>query len=160
MRAVIGLGGNLGDPCQTLTLALDALDALCGTRLLRVSGFYVTQAVEVKEPQPDYLNCVAEVETALSPHALLGACLGIESALGRVRAGYKSPRTADLDLLVYEGFASESEELTLPHPRMLHRAFVLVPLLELYPDGNALGVSFGQALAGVAGQRIERAREE
>ena len=84
-KAVIGLGGNLGDVERQLRLALEALDGLCGTRLLRVSPFYRTAAVEVAAPQPDYLNCVAEIETSLSPHALLGACLGIESALGRLR---------------------------------------------------------------------------
>ena len=73
-KAVIGLGGNLGDVERQLRLALEALDGLCGTKLLRVSPFYRTAAVEVTGPQPDYLNCVAEIETSLSPHALLGSC--------------------------------------------------------------------------------------
>ena len=90
-KAVIGLGGNLGDVERQLRLALEALDGLCGTKLLRVSPIYRTAAVEVTGSQPDYLNCVAEIETSLSPHALLGACLGIESALGRLREGVKSP---------------------------------------------------------------------
>ena len=153
-KAVIGLGGNLGDVERQLRLALEALDGLCGTKLLRVSPFYRTAAVEVTEPQPDYLNCVAEIETSLSPHALLGACLGIESALGRVREGVKSPRTVDMDLLLYEGVSVESEELTVPHPRLLYRAFVLVPLRDLYPGEIALGVDFAEGFANIAGQSI------
>lgn len=153
-KAVLGLGGNLGDTRQNLDCALDALDLLCGTRLLRVSPFYRTAAVEVEGPQPDYLNCVAEVETSLSPNALLGACLGIESALGRVRMGYKSPRTVDMDLLLYEGVSMNTEELTLPHPRILYRAFVLVPLRDLYPEGSALGFVFADGFYHIAGQEI------
>lgn len=156
MKAILGLGGNIGDSRQNLRLALDALDALCGTKLLRTSDFYLTEAVEVTEPQPPYLNCVAEIETSLSPNALLGACLGIESVLGRVRVGYKSPRTVDIDLLLYEGVTMESDELTLPHPRLRQRAFVLVPLHELFPDGTALGLTFAPSLAEVSDQKIER----
>ncbi len=159
-KAVLGLGGNLGDTRQNLGCALDALNSLCQTRLLRVSPFYRTAAVEVHQPQPDYLNCVAEVATSLSPSVLLGACLGIESALGRVRMGYKSPRTVDIDLLLYEGVTMETAELTLPHPRILYRAFVLVPLRDLYPDGNALGFDFALGLQNIAGQEIALAGEK
>lgn len=154
MKAVLGLGANLGDAEGNLCRALDCIDSLCKTKLLRVSNFYATEAVEVNEPQPSYINCAAEIETELSPHALLGACLGIESALGRVRTGYKSPRTVDIDLLIYENFNEESDELTLPHPRMMYRAFVLVPLKDLYPSGNALGVEFLVNLADVSDQQI------
>lgn len=155
VKAILGLGANLGDAEGNLCRALECINSLCKTELLRVSRFYSTEAVEVNEPQPPYINCVAEIETALSPNALLGACLGIESALGRERIGYKSPRTVDIDLLIYENFSSDSEELTLPHPRMMYRAFVLVPLSELFPDGTALGVEFGDKLTEVTGQKIE-----
>lgn len=155
MKAVLGLGGNLGDPYANIRAALDAIHSLCQTELLRVSRFYLTEAVEVAEPQPPYINCAAEIETRLSPNALLGACLGIESALGRTRPGYKSPRTVDIDLLLCEGISLSTDELTLPHPGILRRAFVLAPLLDLYPDGNAFGLEFACALADVADQRIE-----
>ena len=79
MKAILGLGGNLGDPCGNIRAALWAVANLCGTRLLRISRFYLSEAVEVDGPQPPYLNCAAEIETRLSPDALLGACLGIES---------------------------------------------------------------------------------
>ena len=155
MRTVLGLGGNLGETEKNLSLALDAINSLCGTRLLRVSNFYRTEAVEVEGPQPPYINCAAEAETRLSPNALLGACLGIESALGRVRTGFKSPRTVDIDLLLYEDVSMVSEELTLPHPRILYRAFVLVPLRDLYPDCRALGLDFSDGFKNIAGQQIE-----
>ena len=154
MKAVLGLGANLGDAESNIRRALECIDSLCKTQLLRVSNFYATEAVEVNEPPPPYINCVAEIETELSPHALLGACLGIESALGRVRTGYKSPRTVDIDLLIYENFNGENDELTLPLPRMMYRAFVLVPLKDLYPDGIALGVKFGDKLADESDQQI------
>ena len=155
MKAILGLGGNLGDPYANIRAALNAVDSLCGTKLLRVSRFYLTEAVEVNEPQPPYINCAAEIETRLSPNALLGACLGIESALGRTRPGFKSPRTVDIDLLLYEGVSMNTEELTLPHPGILRRAFVMTPLSDLYPVGTALGLEFKAALAAVAGQGIE-----
>lgn len=155
MRAVLGLGGNLGDPLENLRAALEAVSRLCGTRLLRVSRWYLTEAVEVAAPQPPYLNCAAEIDTRLSPHALLGACLGIEAALGRTRPGVKSPRTVDIDLLLYEGVSMATDELTLPHPGILRRAFVLYPLSDLYPSGVALGVEFMSFLPQVNGQQIE-----
>lgn len=160
MRAVLGLGGNLGEPGKNLRCALDAINSLCKTRLLRVSNFYRTGAIEVDEPQPPYINCTAEIETELSPNALLGACLGIESALGRVRSGFKSPRTVDIDLLLYEGASMQTEELTLPHPRILYRAFVLEPLRDLYPDCRALGLNFADGFQNIAGQQIELITQE
>ncbi len=155
MKAVLGLGGNLGNPCENLRAALNAVSSLCGTRLLRVSRYYLTEAVEVNEPQPPYINCAAEIETRLSPNALLGACLGIESALGRTRPGYKSPRTVDIDLLLYEGADMDTDELVVPHPGILRRAFVLYPLSDLYPTGRALGLDFAGAIDEVSNQQIE-----
>ena len=155
MKAVLGLGGNLGNPCENLRAALNAVSSLCGTRLLRVSRYYLTEAVEVNEPQPPYFNCAAEIETRLSPNALLGACLGIESALGRTRPGYKSPRTVDIDLLLYEGADMDTDELVVPHPGILRRAFVLYPLSDLYPTGRALGLDFAGAIDEVSNQQIE-----
>ena len=95
---------------------------------------------------PNFYNGAAVLSTALSPHALLGALLGIEAAAGRVRRMQNGPRTLDLDLLLYDGAKCDDAELTLPHPRMLERGFVLVPLLELYPKGTALSLPFREAL--------------
>lgn len=139
--AVLGLGGNLGDRKGNLEAALDALGHLPDTAVVAVSSLYETAPVGYAD-QPDFYNIVAVVETALSPRALLGSCFGIEAALGRVRTFRNAPRVVDIDVLLYEGVASDDAELTLPHPRMMERAFVLVPLAELFPNGEALGVPF------------------
>ncbi len=141
MRAVLGLGANLGDPLAALRTAVDALGLLPHTAVTAVSSVYQTAPVGYAD-QPDFYNIVVTVETALTPHALLGGCLGIEAALGRVRTFRNAPRVVDIDLLLYEGYTEETEELTVPHPRMMERAFVLVPLAELFPEGEALGVPF------------------
>ncbi len=140
-RAVLGLGANLGDRAATLQAAVDALALLPGTRVTAVSSVYETVPVGYLD-QPDFFNIVVAVETALSPRALLGACLGIEAALGRVRTFRNAPRVVDVDVLLVEGVTCDDPELQLPHPRMMERAFVLVPLTELFPDRVALGVPF------------------
>lgn len=141
MKAVLGLGSNMGDRAANLAAAVKALEHLPGTRVIALSSLYETDPVGYLD-QPDFYNQAAVVDTALSPRALLGGCLGIEAALGRVRGRRYGPRVVDLDLLLYEGTVSRDPELTLPHPRMMERAFVLVPLAELFPDHIALGVSF------------------
>ncbi|MBE6768918.1 MAG: 2-amino-4-hydroxy-6-hydroxymethyldihydropteridine diphosphokinase [Ruminococcaceae bacterium] len=141
MRAVLGLGANLGDPLTALRTAVDALGLLPHTAVTAVSSVYQTAPVGYAD-QPDFYNIVVTVETALTPHALLGGCFGIEAALGRVRTFRNAPRVVDIDLLLYEGYCEKTEELTVPHPRMMERAFVLVPLAELFPEGEALGVPF------------------
>ncbi|MDR1464545.1 MAG: 2-amino-4-hydroxy-6-hydroxymethyldihydropteridine diphosphokinase [Oscillospiraceae bacterium] len=142
-EAVIGLGSNLGELDTQLLRAVEALSRLPGTRILGISSIYESPPED--EPageQQNYHNLAVRLETAMSPMALLGACLGIEAAMGRVRAIRNGARVIDLDLLLYEGVKSESFELSLPHPRMLHRAFVLLPLKELYPSGRAPGTFF------------------
>lgn len=133
-RAFVALGGNLGDTHAYLRQALKAMAALPQTRLLAHSRFYRTPPWGLRE-QPAFLNAVAMLETGLAPHALLDALLGIERAAGRVREGERwGPRTLDLDLLHVDGFALHEERLTLPHPRIAERAFVLLPLAELAPE--------------------------
>ena len=134
MKAVIGLGTNTGDRAGNLQAAVDALSLLPGTRVTAISPVYETEPVGYAD-QPDFLNAVCCVQTELSPRALLGACLGIEAALGRVRAIKNGPRVIDLDLLLYEGVTLQTDELTLPHPRMGERAFVLCPFSDIFPDG-------------------------
>ena len=132
MRAALGLGSNQGDSRGYLRAALDSLDALCGTRVTAVSSLYRTAPVGYAD-QPDFYNAVAEVETSLSPRALLGACLGVEAALGRVRTFRNAPRVIDVDLLFMEDVRSADPELTLPHPLMHERKFVMEPLAEIAP---------------------------
>lgn len=147
MRAYVGLGSNLGDRAAYLLLGLSALSRLPETRLLRLSPVYETDPVG--PPQPPYLNMVAELETALSPKGLLAEMLGIEKALGRERRERWGPRTLDLDLLLYGDLVLEEAGLSVPHPRLHERAFVLVPLLDLLPEGRhpLLGQSFAELLA-------------
>jgi len=161
-EAVIGLGSNLGDKSGHLLEAVQALSRLPGTKIMGISSIYASKPEGGPEEQEDYHNTAVKVETQMSPMALLGACLGIEAAMGRVRAAKNAARVVDLDLLLYEGVKNESFELSLPHPRLLQRAFVLLPLKELYPAGRAPGIFFEPYLketdtAGVhkLAQRIE-----
>lgn len=141
-RVVLGLGTNIGERVQNLQFAVDALRLVPDVRVTAVSPIYETAPVGFLD-QPDFLNAVVLLETALSPQTVLGLCLGIEAAAGRVRKMRNGPRVLDIDVLLYEGAYCDSAELTLPHPRMTQRGFVLVPLLDLFPSGEALGLSFG-----------------
>lgn len=156
-EAALGIGSNLGDRLESLNRAVAALGNLPGTRILALSKVYETDPVGYEE-QPCFLNAALRLETELSPAALLGVCLGIEAALGRKRNFTNGPRAIDIDLLLYEGVACANAELTLPHPRMLERAFVLVPLADLYPSGEAPGVSFAAALARLSRDGVRETR--
>jgi len=159
MRAWIGLGANLGDAAASIGRALDAIDSLAATRIERVSSLYRSAPVDAQGP--DFFNAVAEVETTLSPAALLERLLAIEAAEGRLRPYRNAPRTLDLDLLLACDATGplrvDSPSLTLPHPRMHLRAFVLAPLAEL--DAGLVVPGRGRVadlLAACAGQCIER----
>ena len=130
--AYIALGSNLGDPRQQLLDAMTALGSLPDTRLLQCSPLYRTPPWGVLE-QPPFVNAAVKVDTALSPHALLDALLEIEQRAGRVRTERNGPRTLDLDLLHVDGVQLDDARLTLPHPRMAERAFVLLPLHDIEP---------------------------
>jgi 2-amino-4-hydroxy-6-hydroxymethyldihydropteridine diphosphokinase len=130
--AYVALGSNLGDPRQQLLDAMDALSNLPDTRLLQRSRLYRTPPWGMLE-QPPFINAAVELDTALSPHALLDALLAIEQRAGRVRAERNGPRTLDLDLLHVDGVRLADPQLTLPHPRMADRAFVLLPLHDIAP---------------------------
>lgn len=144
-KVVLGLGSNLGDRLANLQFALDALRRTPKVRLEAASRVYETDPVGYLE-QPDFLNAAVRIETDLSPKTVLGVCLGIEAACGRQRTMQGGPRILDMDVLLYENIKSDSFELTLPHPEMARRAFVLRPLADLYPSGRALGFSFGAIL--------------
>lgn len=153
--AYIGLGANLGDTRQSLEHALAELAALPSSRLGAISGAY--RSAPVDADGPDYLNAVAVLETGLAPEALLDALQAIELALGRERPYWHAPRTLDLDLLLYGDQEIASPRLTVPHPELHRRAFVLQPLLELVPDVKAPGLGPLQPLLqGTLDQAIER----
>lgn len=131
-RIYLGLGSNLGDRLANLSRAVEEL-AGRGVRVVRSSRVYETDPVG-GPPQPQYLNAVVEVATDLEPEELLRVCLEVESELGRTRGERWGPRTIDIDLLAYGDREIAEPDLTLPHPRMHEREFVLVPLLELDAD--------------------------
>jgi 2-amino-4-hydroxy-6-hydroxymethyldihydropteridine diphosphokinase len=130
--AYVALGSNLGNPKQQVLDAMDALAKLPATRLLQRSQLYCTPPWGLLE-QPPFVNAAVELDTTLSPHALLDALLAIEQQAGRVRAERNGPRTLDLDVLHVDGVQLDDERLTLPHPRMAERAFVLLPLNDVAP---------------------------
>lgn len=147
-QAWIGLGANLGDARAALAGAVQAMGRLAGTQVLRVSSLY--RSAPVDATGPDYLNAVAELRTTLAPQALLQALQALELAAGRERPYRNAPRTLDLDVLLYGSQSIATPTLTVPHPRLWERAFVLLPLAELRP-----GWATSAQLRAVAGQRIE-----
>lgn len=149
LQAFIGLGANLGDRGQALAQAVQAVALLPGTQLTGLSSLYASAPVDASGP--DFLNAVIAVQTRLAPLDLLHALQAIELAAGRERPYRNAPRTLDLDVLRYGDLQLNTPELTLPHPRLWERAFVLLPLAELAPDL----VTTAQ-LASVALQRIAR----
>jgi len=130
--AFVALGANLGDARQALHDAVAAIGALPGTRVTHQSSLYRTAPLDAGGP--DFLNAVVRVDTSLTAPALLAALQGMEQAAGRERPYRNAPRTLDLDILLYGAARIDSAALTVPHPRMNDRAFVLVPLAEIAPD--------------------------
>lgn len=145
-EAVIALGSNVGNREDQIRQAIYALGHLPDTTVLMVSNNYETEPFGVPDEQDNYINCCLKLMTELEPQTLLGACLGIEAAMGKVRTYKNAPRLIDIDLLLYGDVKLDTKDLTLPHPRMLERAFVLVPLSDIYPNQSALGVVFSKAL--------------
>ena len=154
-RVFVGLGANLGDAAASVRAALAQLGELPQTRLIAASSLY--RSAPLDAAGPDYINAVAELRTSLAPAALLAELQALEQRHGRQRPYHHAPRTLDLDLLLYGERKIATSALTLPHPRMHLRAFVLAPLAELAPawrlaDGRAVVA----ALAALPDQRIER----
>ena len=149
VHAYIGLGANLGDARATVRQTIAALDRLPQTRLVRASSPY--RSAPIESSGPDYINAVAEIATSLAPLALLAELQALEHAAGRERPHHNAPRTLDLDLLLYGDSVLSGATLTVPHPRMLDRAFVLLPLAEIAPEKVA-----SEQLRAVAGQAVVR----
>src|SRR5512135_52777 len=155
VRAYIGLGANLGDARAAIAAAVDAIAALPGTRGCRCSSLY--RAAPVDAEGPDFVNAVVALDTTLDPAALLSALQALETAAGRTRPYRNAPRLLDLDLLAYGHTRVATPALTLPHPRLHQRAFVLRPLLELAPDLSLPGLGrLADHLAATAGQGIDK----
>ena len=146
--AYVGVGSNLEDPRTQVMTALDELDRLPDTRLVKKSSLYRSAPLGHAE-QPDFVNAVAQIETRLPADRLLAELQALEARHGRARSFANAPRTLDLDLLLFGNARIDTAVLQVPHPRMHERAFVLKPLLEISPQ-----LPF--SLDACAGQRIER----
>ncbi|MBL8515756.1 MAG: 2-amino-4-hydroxy-6-hydroxymethyldihydropteridine diphosphokinase [Betaproteobacteria bacterium] len=156
-RAFIALGSNLDNPREQVRRALAALAALPDSRQLRASSLYLTEPVGIMD-QPTFINAVAALDTTSDPETLFWRLRDIEAAQGRSRGVPNGPRTLDLDLLLFDDLALDSPALTLPHPRMHQRAFVLVPLAELAPDAVIPGLgSVGHCLENVGREGVRLA---
>lgn len=155
MIAYVGIGANLGDARGNVLDALRRLSLLDGSTIIETSGLYRTAPVDASGP--DYINAVACIDTAFAPHALLQALQDIEQAHGRERPYRNAPRTLDLDLLLYGDQIIATDTLTVPHPRMHERGFVLAPLAEVNPDLVIPGVGpVRDYLPLVASQAVEK----
>ena len=157
-RFFLGLGSNLGDRCRNLAQAVHLLARAEGVQVLRRSSLY--ESAPIGPPQPRFLNAVVEIRTTLSPAQLLRACKAIETALGREDTGRWGPRLIDIDLLLGDAVVAEPL-LQVPHLMLHKRAFALIPLLELHPEGThpVLGASLALLLQELAEQDLHRVGE-
>ena len=155
-RVFIGIGANLAAPEANVRGAIAALAANADIRIVATSSLYRT-APEGLLDQPEYINAVVELETALGPETLLKALLSVEKDFGRERSMRNAPRTLDLDILIYGNQSRRTERLTLPHPRMGKRAFVLVPLVEIAADITVGGLgTAAELLSAISTNGVER----
>ena len=154
---LIALGGNVGDVRATFQKAIGNICGMAQAALLARSSDYATPPWG-ELGQARFINACIEIETSLDPHALLFTLHKIEKKFGRDRGNetHWGPRTLDLDLIAYDDVSIDKPELTLPHPRLIERAFVLVPLLEIVPDRRIAGRDLKTALAGLSTDGIER----
>ncbi|QAY67413.1 2-amino-4-hydroxy-6-hydroxymethyldihydropteridine diphosphokinase [Paenibacillus protaetiae] len=153
-QAYVALGSNIGDRESLLRQAIDRLDGQDGVRVSRISSVYETEPVGYTD-QPSFLNMVIAVQSELPPVELLKTLLHEEKELGRTRDIRWGPRTIDLDLLLYDSVEMETEELVLPHPRMMERAFVLVPLHDVLDAGHPLS----ERVASLAAAALQDGKE-
>lgn len=156
--AYLALGANIGDREENLRGAVNML-RMGGCDVIAVSSLYLTKPVDLID-QPDFLNAVICIKTALNSRDLLDMCRKIEQALGRERTIRWGPRVIDIDILLYEGVVVNEKDLVIPHPRMLERAFVMVPLAEIAPDIEvAKGLSARDAALRIDQTGVERTRD-
>lgn len=158
MRAFVGLGANLGDPIAQITKAVASLAGLDKTHVVRASSLYRTAPIGHAD-QPEFVNAVVLLDTALAPRELLDALLGIERAAGRERSFPNAPRLLDLDLLLYGEQIIDTPGLVVPHPRMHERAFVLAPLAEIAPEAEVPGCGRAADLLRAVGDQDVRVVE-
>ena len=157
----IGMGSNLDDPERQLRKAVNAIAEQKNIRLVSDSGLFKSKPMTLdNEPQPDYFNAVVKVETSMTPPELLDHLQSIENQQGRVREKKWGPRTLDLDILIYDDLQLKNERLTIPHPGIAHRAFVLYPLKNIESELAIPGLGkLSELLSGVSADDVEYAGE-
>jgi len=154
MHYIISIGTNLGDRKKNIEKAIDSINNLPYTDVIKVSSIYETEPVDYLR-QDNFYNIVVEVKSQFEPAEMLGICLGIESGLGRIRGIKNGPRIIDLDLIFAEEKKINTKNLVVPHPRYKERNFVLTPLLEIHPEGEFYGKNFKKYIENVQDQKIE-----
>lgn len=151
MKALLGLGTNMGDKLDNLKTAIDSLDIVPNINVIKESCVYDTAPWGYSE-QDNFYNMVCEIETSLTPEALLGVCLGIEAAMGRIRTIKNGPRVIDIDVLLCEGYTSDTDELKVPHPLIGERDFVLVPIKDIYDNMSIYGYDYSERYENIIGK--------
>lgn len=152
-RVYLSLGSNLGNREENLKKAIHLISQNEDIKINRISSIYETEPIGFKE-QDWFLNMVIEIETGLEPHVLLNYILNVERNMGRVREIKWGPRIIDIDILLYDDIEIKDRDLQIPHPRMLDRAFVLIPLVEINPDIKIAGVLAGDILKNIKNQKV------
>lgn len=155
MNYIISIGTNLGNRKQNLEKAIDAINNIPYTDVIKASSIYETEPVGYLR-QENFYNVVVEVRSQFEPHEMLGICLGIESGLGRIRGIKYGPRVIDLDLIFAENKKIKTKNLIVPHPRYKERRFVLEPLLEIFSDGRFFDINFEKYIHNIDGQQIKK----
>lgn len=155
MRYVLGIGTNIGDRMENIKRCIDSVNLTPYTDVLMRSGIYETEPVGYAR-QNNFYNCNLLVESELEPHEMLGMCLGIESGFGRKRGIQNGPRILDIDLLFAEDKRINTKNLETPHPRIRERRFVMIPLLDIFPNGKCFGFEFGSFIDKIDGQEVTR----
>ncbi|MFZ5969376.1 MAG: 2-amino-4-hydroxy-6-hydroxymethyldihydropteridine diphosphokinase [Bacillota bacterium] len=154
-KAYLGIGGNIGDRMKNIEETISMLKSHGEIEVIRISSVYETEPVGYVD-QDAFLNIVVEIGTTLDPYDLLDYCHVIEGTLKRERLIRWGPRTIDVDILLYEGFISDDEKLIVPHPRMLERAFVMIPLYEIAPDMVIDGKDVREVVEGLKTETVKR----
>lgn len=155
MKYIIGVGTNIGNRKENIERAIESINLLPYTDVLRASGVYETEPVGYAR-QENFYNIILEVKSQFEPNEMLGACLGIEAGFGRLRTVKNGPRIIDLDVIFAENLIVETKNFIVPHPRYFERRFVLEPLMELYPQGEVFGFEIKKHLDKIQGQDVKK----
>lgn len=158
MKYVLCLGTNIGERAENIEKAINAINLLPYTDVLKRSSIYETEPVGYARQQ-NFYNCVLLVESRFEPHEMLGICLGIEAGFGRKRGFANGPRILDIDVILAENQRIDTRNLTVPHPRARERRFVLAPMLDIFPSGTAFDFEFASYLDNIDGQEIKKIDE-